>query len=342
MLVDINKVKVNERIRKDFGDIAELANDIKENGLINPPVVTPDYELIAGERRLRAMKSLGYEQIEVRIMTVQDALHQLKLEISENENRKDFTFSEKMKWADQLKAEYEKIAKANQGSRTDLTSCKHLQEVGLIRDKLASDLDLGSGEQYRKADYIYQNATEEQIKKLDENKLSINAVYRDLKEKNAKLAVENTKLKVQLDNPDLKIINTVDKNKIEELEQTIERLTRDKNLLERKAKFNEQEAEQYQKLKSDMEFLTKQKTDLSRQITAANELSGLTVRLQQMLEKELAPIKYKRCMEILDDDITIQNLNDIVAMVQKWVDEITTYIPNNLRKDNVIWTTETK
>ena len=28
MLIEINKVKVNERIRKDFGDIQELAEDI--------------------------------------------------------------------------------------------------------------------------------------------------------------------------------------------------------------------------------------------------------------------------------------------------------------------------
>lgn len=111
MLIDISKIKVAERIRKDFGNIKELADDIKENGLINPPVVTPDFELIAGERRLRAMKYLGYEQVEVRVMTAKDALHQLKLEISENENRKDFNFTEKMEWVEKLKKEYSRIAK---------------------------------------------------------------------------------------------------------------------------------------------------------------------------------------------------------------------------------------
>ena len=114
MLVDIGKIVVRDRIRKDFGDIEELAKDIKDNGLINPPVVTPDMELIAGERRLRAMMSLGYPQVEVRVMRVEDALHQLKLEISENENRKEFSFSEKMEWAERLKVEYSKIAEANQ------------------------------------------------------------------------------------------------------------------------------------------------------------------------------------------------------------------------------------
>ena len=103
MLLDINKIKVSDRIRKDFGNIQELADDIKENGLINPPVVTPDtFELIAGERRLRAMQLLAYKQIEVRPMAVKDAEHALNLEISENETRKDFSKAERIDYARRL------------------------------------------------------------------------------------------------------------------------------------------------------------------------------------------------------------------------------------------------
>ncbi|EOQ18631.1 ParB N-terminal domain-containing protein [Bacillus cereus] len=102
MLLAINQIKVAERIRKEFGNIEELANDIKENGLINPPVVTPEYELIAGERSLRACRYLNYQQIEVRVMSVRDYEHKLKIEIGENEHRKEFTFSERMAWAREL------------------------------------------------------------------------------------------------------------------------------------------------------------------------------------------------------------------------------------------------
>lgn len=103
MLIDIETIKIKDRIRKDFGNIQELADDISENGLINPPVITPDtYELIAGERRIRAMKLLGYRQIEVRPMAVKDAEHQLNLEISENETRKDFSKSERINYARRL------------------------------------------------------------------------------------------------------------------------------------------------------------------------------------------------------------------------------------------------
>lgn len=180
MLVDTGKIVVRDRIRKDFGDIEELAKDIKENGLINPPVVTPDMELIAGERRLRAMKSLGYAQVEVRVMTVQDALHQLKLEISENENRKEFSFSEKMEWADRLKEEYRKIAEANSHAGTTGTD---VTLVGRVDDKVAEQTGLGSREKLRKAEYIKEHADEEMIRQLDEGQLSINAAFVTLKNK---------------------------------------------------------------------------------------------------------------------------------------------------------------
>lgn len=179
MLVDTGKIVVRDRIRKDFGDIEELANDIKENGLINPPVVTPDMELIAGERRLRAMKSLGYAQVEVRVMTVQDALHQLKLEISENENRKEFSFSEKMEWAERLKEEYSKIAAANQRAGTSVSSDT---QVGRVNDKVAEQVGM-SASTLTRSEYIKANADEEMIRQLDDGQLSVNAAYVKLKKK---------------------------------------------------------------------------------------------------------------------------------------------------------------
>lgn len=95
MLIDIDRIIVGDRIRKDFGDIQELADDIRENGLINPPVVNKEYVLLAGERRLRACKLLGWPQIEVRMMDTRDAEHDFEIEVSENENRKDFSRTER-------------------------------------------------------------------------------------------------------------------------------------------------------------------------------------------------------------------------------------------------------
>src|SRR5699024_3746356 len=182
MLINIDEVKVNDRIRKDFGDIEELANDIKKNGLINPPTVTPEYELIAGERRLRACKHLGFQQIEVRIVSVRDEEHQLNMEISENENRKEFTYSERMDWSKRLGRIESIKARERQGKRTDLTSGKTLSDVR-ADDVVAEKSGFGSREQYRKAKFIDEHADEETIKKLDEDKISIHRAWTETKEK---------------------------------------------------------------------------------------------------------------------------------------------------------------
>lgn len=115
-------------------------------------------------------------------------LHQLKLEISENENRKDFSFSEKMKWAEELKKEYSKIAKENmkrgEGSST-LTTLNKIDS----REQIATNLEMSSGTLH-KAQYIYNNAPEDIIQQLDDGQLSINKAYITLKEQ---LKVEKEK-----------------------------------------------------------------------------------------------------------------------------------------------------
>lgn len=186
MLIDINKVTVGKRIRKDYGDIASLADDIQDRGLINPPVVTPDYELIAGERRLEAMKKLDYKQIEVRVMSVEDQEHQLKIEISENEERKEFTYSEKMDYAKQL--ERIEAKKARDRKNSNLKNSKPLdtahgptREKGETRDIVGKASGFGSGRTYARAKYIYENADDETIKEVDEGKKSIRKAHDELR-----------------------------------------------------------------------------------------------------------------------------------------------------------------
>ena len=121
-----------------------------------------------------------------------------------------------------------------------------------------------------------------------------------------------------------------DNPKVKELETQIYELKTEKNILERKIKLNQEESDKYNKLKSDIEFLTKQKTDLGRQIDSATELAGLTVRLQKLLETELAPIKFKRCMEELNSsDVCIGNLTDIINKIDDWSDEMKKLLNNN-------------
>ena len=82
-------------------------------------------------------------------------------------------------------------------------------------------------------------------------------------------------------------------------------------------------------LKNQIDYLMKQKNDLSRQIQSATELSKLTVSLHSILKTELAPIKFSRCMEQLSQsDTALKNLIEIIEMVESWTNDIKEYLPN--------------
>ncbi|MHB2153263.1 ParB/RepB/Spo0J family partition protein [Calditrichota bacterium GD2] len=78
--------------RQDFDPrkLEELKASIKENGIIQPITVRRKdnyYELIAGERRLRAVSELGYEKIPAYIIEVETKEEMLELALIENVQR---------------------------------------------------------------------------------------------------------------------------------------------------------------------------------------------------------------------------------------------------------------
>ncbi|NQU95702.1 MAG: ParB/RepB/Spo0J family partition protein [Candidatus Omnitrophica bacterium] len=92
--IKVNAIKPNRlQPRKKFNPekLKELKDSIKEKGVIQPIIVRPaedGYELIAGERRFRAVKELGYEEIPTIIKEVSDA-DSLELALIENIQREE-------------------------------------------------------------------------------------------------------------------------------------------------------------------------------------------------------------------------------------------------------------
>ncbi len=103
--LEINKVYPNpNQPRKQFEAIDELANSIKENGLIQPiAVVKTDkgYMIISGERRYRACQSIGLKTIKAHTIQADDKKIQ-ELALVENIQRDDLTDFEKAKFINQL------------------------------------------------------------------------------------------------------------------------------------------------------------------------------------------------------------------------------------------------
>jgi len=82
--IKVADVVIGESRRKELGDLLSLANSISTNGLINPIVVDKQYNLVAGYRRLEAIKMLKWEEIEVRLYENLSPFERRKVEIEED------------------------------------------------------------------------------------------------------------------------------------------------------------------------------------------------------------------------------------------------------------------
>jgi ParB-like chromosome segregation protein Spo0J len=93
----IDTIVIDERRREDLGDVQELAESIRQYGLLEPIVVDAHHHLVAGERRLRAVAHLGWTSIPAQRYGALTRAERLELEFEENERRKALTEYERSK-----------------------------------------------------------------------------------------------------------------------------------------------------------------------------------------------------------------------------------------------------
>jgi ParB family chromosome partitioning protein len=109
-LVPVSSIAIErgDRQRRELTKIEELADSIDRVGLINPIIITRENILVAGERRLTAVRSLGHESIAVQYVDELDESHLHAIELEENIKRVD------LPWQDQVKAlqDYHKLRQA--------------------------------------------------------------------------------------------------------------------------------------------------------------------------------------------------------------------------------------
>jgi ParB family chromosome partitioning protein len=112
LLVHVDSIKTNpNQPRKIFKekDLEELCESIKENGIIQPLIVAEleggQYELVAGERRLRASKKAGLEMVPVVVKRATDR-EKMIMSIIENVQRSDLNCVEEALAYYQLMNEY--------------------------------------------------------------------------------------------------------------------------------------------------------------------------------------------------------------------------------------------
>jgi ParB family chromosome partitioning protein len=189
--IAIDSIQIKNRIRKDYGDIDGLAEGIRKNDLLQPIVVTPELILIAGERRLMAVKQLGWIEIDAVKMAVKNYEHQLNCEIEENENRKDFTPEEKVGYTNELlqvekiKAEERKKSNLKIGNKFPEPLHGTERETGEAKDIAAKKVGF-SRTSYDRAKTVVDSGDRELIDQMNSGKKSIRAAYEEFQAKKKK------------------------------------------------------------------------------------------------------------------------------------------------------------
>lgn len=215
VLVDINKVEPNrEQPRKTFDqdELIELAESIKQHGLIQPILVQDRetfYEIVAGERRWRASKLAGLKKVPViiRNFTEQEIV---EISLIENIQRKDLNPIEEALAYKRLMTEFnmkqEEVADRVSKSRTLVANSVRLLKLCDNVQQMVIDGELSTGharailsvedpdEQYRIALKIFNEKmnvrdVEKYIKNLSkpvkpkkEKNESLHAVYEKMEE----------------------------------------------------------------------------------------------------------------------------------------------------------------
>lgn len=136
--VQTDLVKPNPFQPREYFDdqsLGELTQSIKEKGIIQPILVRRKgdfYELIAGERRLRACKSLGHNEIPVIVKDVEDR-DSLEISLIENIQRQELNAIEEARayqyLIDKFQVTQEKISEVLGKARVTVTNTLRLLKL---------------------------------------------------------------------------------------------------------------------------------------------------------------------------------------------------------------------
>jgi ParB family chromosome partitioning protein len=153
--IELNQIKPNRfQPRQAFDEqkITELSQSIATHGILSPILVRETgaggYELIAGERRLRAAKKAGLETAPCIVDSAEDQLS-LELALIENLQREDLNPIEEARGYDRLKREFsltqDKIAEVTGKARSSVANSIRLLNLptSIIDLLYAGDIEKG-------------------------------------------------------------------------------------------------------------------------------------------------------------------------------------------------------
>lgn len=262
--IDIEKIVPSEKNFYGMRDIEELAEDIKVNGLYHNIVVVSDgekYKIISGERRYRALKSLGYKKVPCQ---VRDNLSDIDGEImliQANAKTRELTHAEKMKQIEKLEELY--TEKRKNGEKLE----------GKTRDIIGKDLGL-SGSQVGKYQKINKDLIPELKEMLEQNSLDMAkaASIAALDEPGQICIYELLKENMDLSREELDKLKKGLKEKEERFNKEKENYSKELQLEYEKIKRNREEFnKEYEKLMLEKEAVDKEKLNKIEEDSKENQ-----------------------------------------------------------------------
>ena len=150
-MISLDKIDPSARQpRNQLGNMQDLMASIKEKGVLEPILVrliNGRYEIIAGERRFQAAKSINLKKIPCIVMDVEDN-EALEISLIENVQRKDLDVFEE---ADGLKAladiygyNHAQVAQKIGKARSTITETMNLSKIPIKIRQLCSEYDIKS------------------------------------------------------------------------------------------------------------------------------------------------------------------------------------------------------
>lgn len=259
-------------------EIADLADSIRTHGILQPLVVRKvgdNFELIAGERRLRAAQAADWRQVPVLVREVDDR-QMAELAIVENVQRKDLNAIEKaesfQRYIDQYQCTQEELAGRVQIDRSTVANLIRLLELPADVKKMVQQGDISQGHARALLPLGDEQEQIEFAKKIKQNGLSVRATETGVQDR------------IQaLDGGDLRIVDSEGNSRpvprprneqIESLQQELRTALGTKVDLAQSAKG---------KGKLTIHFSSHEEFERIRQLLTATEAATATTPQQQML-----------------------------------------------------------
>lgn len=195
--IDVSCIEANPyQPRTDFDEdkLQELVESVKEQGIIQPLIVTKLdetnsegkqlYQLVAGERRLKAAKMLSMFKVPAIIREISD-IRKLELALIENIQRANLNFLEEAESYERLMSEFnltqEEIAKKVGKSRSSIANILRLNKLPADIKKMLKDDRITFG--HAKLILSLENPDKQRklLKKILDDELSVSLTSNEAK-----------------------------------------------------------------------------------------------------------------------------------------------------------------